>query len=53
MLRAYNGVILDIDLTNERIEEKKLDESVAKLFVGGKGLGNQRNQISCLTIPSR
>ena len=36
---AYNGVILDIDLTHERIEEKKLNESIAKLFIGGKGLG--------------
>jgi len=39
VLGAYNGTILYIDLTTRNIEERKLDERVARMYIGGKGLG--------------
>ncbi|MFX1382349.1 MAG: aldehyde ferredoxin oxidoreductase C-terminal domain-containing protein [Promethearchaeota archaeon] len=38
-LGGYMGKILRVDLTNETINEEKLDEKKLKLYVGGTGLG--------------
>jgi aldehyde:ferredoxin oxidoreductase len=38
-MEGWTGNILDIDLTNEFIEERPLDMEMAKLFLGGRGLG--------------
>ena len=38
-MEGWNGKILDIDLSAENIEEKPLDMQLAKLFLGGRGLG--------------
>ncbi|MEM2793653.1 MAG: aldehyde ferredoxin oxidoreductase C-terminal domain-containing protein [Candidatus Methanomethylicia archaeon] len=35
---GYNGKILEVDLTREKIEEIKLEEEVLKRFIGGRGL---------------
>ncbi len=36
---GYMGKYLDVDLTTNRIQEKKLDYQEAKKWIGGKGLG--------------
>ena len=36
---GYMGKYLEVDLTTNRIEEKKLDFQKAKKWIGGKGLG--------------
>jgi len=36
---GYMGKYLDVDLTTSKIQEKKLDLSEAKKWIGGKGLG--------------
>ncbi|MCE7748765.1 MAG: aldehyde ferredoxin oxidoreductase family protein [Candidatus Heimdallarchaeota archaeon] len=36
---GYMHKYLDVDLTSERIQEKKLDKELAEKFIGGKGLG--------------
>ncbi|MFC1996902.1 aldehyde ferredoxin oxidoreductase family protein [Chloroflexota bacterium] len=38
-MEGWNGKILEIDLSTENIEEKPLDMQMAKLFLGGRGLG--------------
>ena len=38
-LCGYNGKILRIDLTNERVTEENLDEATLRKWVGGTGLG--------------
>ena len=35
---GYNGKILEVDLTREKIEEIKLEEGVLRRFIGGRGL---------------
>ena len=37
--RGYTGEILHADLSNESFKVEALDEKVAKLLLGGKGLG--------------
>ncbi|MDK2870558.1 MAG: aldehyde:ferredoxin oxidoreductase [Pyrococcus sp.] len=36
---AYNGKLLDVDLTREKVKEVELSEDVLKKFYGGRGLG--------------
>ena len=36
---GYMGKYLDVDLTTNKIQEKKLDISEAEKWIGGKGLG--------------
>ncbi|MEM0379281.1 MAG: aldehyde ferredoxin oxidoreductase N-terminal domain-containing protein, partial [Nanopusillaceae archaeon] len=36
---GYNGKILRIDLSNQKIKEEKIDEKILKLWIGGRGLG--------------
>ena len=38
-MEGWTGNILDIDLTAETIEKRPLDMEIAKLFLGGRGLG--------------
>lgn len=38
-MKGYAGKILRVDLSNEHIEFQNLDESLAKKFIGGSGLG--------------
>ncbi len=38
-MEGWTYKILDIDLTTKTIEEKSLDKEMAKLFLGGRGLG--------------
>jgi len=38
-MEGWTGNILDIDLTTETIEKIPLDREMAKLFLGGRGLG--------------
>jgi aldehyde:ferredoxin oxidoreductase len=38
-MEGWAGKILDIDLTSERISEIPLDMEMARLFLGGRGLG--------------
>jgi aldehyde:ferredoxin oxidoreductase len=38
-MEGWTYKILDIDLTAKTIEEKMLDKEMAKLFLGGRGLG--------------
>jgi len=38
-MNAYNGKLLFIDLGSQKIEERPLDEAVARDFLGGTGLG--------------
>ena len=38
-MEGWTGNILDINLANEFIEERPLDMEMAKLFLGGRGLG--------------
>ncbi len=37
-MRGYAGKFLEIDLSKEKVEEIKLDESVLRSYVGGRGL---------------
>ena len=39
-MRGYMGEILRIDLTNEKIEVESLDQTIARSYVGGRGLGS-------------
>ena len=40
LYRSKDGwKILEINLTKNKISERKLDEKAAKLYIGGKGLG--------------
>lgn len=39
MLGGYAGKVLRIDLTHRRVQTEKLDESAARRFIGGRGLG--------------
>jgi aldehyde:ferredoxin oxidoreductase len=36
---GWAGKILEVDLSNEKISESKLDEKLARDFIGGRGLG--------------
>lgn len=36
---GWAGKILEVDLSNEKITETKLDEKLARDFIGGRGLG--------------
>ncbi|RLG46417.1 MAG: aldehyde ferredoxin oxidoreductase, partial [Thermoproteota archaeon] len=36
---GYVGLVLEVDLTRDRIWERELSEEDARLFLGGKGLG--------------
>jgi len=36
---GYHGVILEVDLTNRKVNEVDLNPSDAANFVGGRGLG--------------
>ena len=36
---GYNGKILRVNLTHDRISEEPLDENVVRKFIGGRGLG--------------
>jgi aldehyde:ferredoxin oxidoreductase len=38
-MEGWSYKILDIDLTTQTVEEKSLDPEMAKLFLGGRGLG--------------
>jgi aldehyde:ferredoxin oxidoreductase len=38
---GWAGKILEVDLSNEKITETKLDEKLAKDFIGGRGLGTK------------
>jgi len=38
-MNGWTGKILDIDLTTGSIQQTALDEDMARLFVGGRGLG--------------
>ncbi len=38
-VQGWNGKILDIDLTNGSVKEVSLDMEIARLFLGGRGLG--------------
>lgn len=38
-MHGWAGKILDIDLTSGRIESRPLDREMARLFLGGRGLG--------------
>ncbi len=38
-LFGYAGKLLRVDLTNETITDEKLDEKIARKFIGGTGLG--------------
>ena len=38
-MEGWNYKILEVDLTTETIEEKPLDQEVARLFLRGRGLG--------------
>lgn len=39
MLGGYAGKILDIDLTDGKITELKIEENVLRQYIGGRGLG--------------
>ncbi len=39
MSGGYVGRILEVDLSSERVEVSPLDERLARMFIGGKGLG--------------
>lgn len=38
-MQGWNGRILDINLTNNQVHFLPLDQEIAKLFLGGRGLG--------------
>ena len=38
---GWAGKILEVDLSNEKITETKLDEKLARDFIGGRGLGTK------------
>ena len=38
-MQGWAGTILDIDLTSGRINTIPLDPEMARLFLGGRGLG--------------
>ena len=38
-MNGWNGKILDIDLSTGRIQTRALDREMARLFLGGRGLG--------------
>jgi len=40
-MKGYMGKILRIDLTKGRVEPEKLDENLARKFIGGSGLGTK------------
>jgi aldehyde:ferredoxin oxidoreductase len=40
-MKGYMGKILRIDLTKGRVETEKLDENLARKFIGGSGLGTK------------
>jgi aldehyde:ferredoxin oxidoreductase len=40
-MKGYMGKILRIDLTKGRVETEKLDENLAKKFIGGSGLATK------------
>lgn len=40
-MKGYMGKILRVDLTKGKIEEQKLDETLARNFIGGSGLGTK------------
>jgi aldehyde:ferredoxin oxidoreductase len=39
MLGGYTGKLLEVDLSNKRVETTELDIDIAKKFIGGKGYG--------------
>ena len=39
MVGGYAGKFLDIDLSNDRIAETRIQESVLRQYIGGRGLG--------------
>lgn len=38
-MHGYNGVILEVNLTDRAIHKSALDPKIARLYLGGKGLG--------------
>ncbi|HBX71290.1 MAG TPA: aldehyde ferredoxin oxidoreductase, partial [Chloroflexi bacterium] len=38
-MEGWNGKILEIDLTTQMVDEQPLDKEMARLFLGGRGLG--------------
>jgi aldehyde:ferredoxin oxidoreductase len=38
-LHGYNGAVLEVNLTDHAIHESSLDAEIARLYLGGKGLG--------------
>jgi aldehyde:ferredoxin oxidoreductase len=40
-MKGYMGKILRVDLTKGKVEAEKLDENLAKKFIGGSGLATQ------------
>ncbi len=40
-MKGYMGKILRVDLTKGRVETEKLDESLARQFIGGSGMGTK------------
>lgn len=41
MIKGYAGRILEVDLANQSFAFRPLDESTARLYIGGKGYGNR------------
>jgi len=41
MLKGYSGQVLFVDLTRKKIIKKPLDETFAKMFLGGRGFGSK------------
>lgn len=41
MATSYNLTLLRIDLTNHSIKREKIDENLAKKYIGGRGLGTK------------
>ncbi len=40
-MKGYMGKILRVDLTKGKVEAEKLDENLAKKFIGGSGLATK------------
>ena len=40
-MEGWAGKILDIDLSTGNITEQSLDQEMARLFLGGRGLGTR------------
>jgi len=38
-MHGYMGKILRIDLTHEKIEVESIDSTIARSYIGGRGLG--------------